>query len=369
MNILILNLILYTADNNKIPKVNSIKDTMIYNMCLGFKILGHNVVLIAAEDFKPIQKESFDFPIYFVKTNLKRIFPPSVLPFSYELKQFLTKNKQDFDLIISSEVFSFSSLFASIICPFKTIIWHELALHPNRFHKIPSKFWYNVVANLFMKKVLCIVPRSIESYNFLKNYFTKSISEQVIEHGINTDKFTYSENKKNQFIFVGQFIKRKNIFSILDKFTRFLEKYENIYKLILVGRGELESEIHEYIIKNNLSHNVTIKGFVNHDELNVLLMESKALLIDTLQDNNMVSIPESIVSGTPILTNEIPTNSYIIKQNELGIVKSGWNENDMHLLCKYNKKFVTNCIKYRDKLSNIHSAEMFIEIFKTYYSK
>ena len=32
MKILILNPILYTADNNTIPKVKSIKDTMIYNV-------------------------------------------------------------------------------------------------------------------------------------------------------------------------------------------------------------------------------------------------------------------------------------------------------------------------------------------------
>ena len=34
MKVLILNPILFTADNNVIPKVKSIKDTMIYNMCL-----------------------------------------------------------------------------------------------------------------------------------------------------------------------------------------------------------------------------------------------------------------------------------------------------------------------------------------------
>lgn len=48
MKVLILNPILFTADNNVIPQVKSIKDTMIYNMCLGFKRLGHDVTLAAA---------------------------------------------------------------------------------------------------------------------------------------------------------------------------------------------------------------------------------------------------------------------------------------------------------------------------------
>ena len=58
MNILILNLILYTADNDLIPKVKSIKDTMIYNMCLGFKKIGVDVTLVAAKDYMPIELES-----------------------------------------------------------------------------------------------------------------------------------------------------------------------------------------------------------------------------------------------------------------------------------------------------------------------
>lgn len=49
MRILILNQILYTADNNTIPVVSSIKDTMIYNMCLGFVDAGHTVTLAAAD--------------------------------------------------------------------------------------------------------------------------------------------------------------------------------------------------------------------------------------------------------------------------------------------------------------------------------
>ena len=53
MKVLILNSILFTAENNIIPKVKSIKDTMIYNLCVGFKNLGHEVTLAAAADYKP----------------------------------------------------------------------------------------------------------------------------------------------------------------------------------------------------------------------------------------------------------------------------------------------------------------------------
>ena len=85
MRILILNPILYTAESNAIPTVSSIKDTMIYNLCLGFKQLGHDITLAAAMEYQPCKKEEYDFKILFFKSDLKRIFPPSVLPFSRDL--------------------------------------------------------------------------------------------------------------------------------------------------------------------------------------------------------------------------------------------------------------------------------------------
>ena len=111
MRILILNQILYTADNNTIPVVSSIKDTMIYNMCLGFVDAGHTVTLAAAEDYKPKAIEAYDFEVRFFATYLPRLLAPSIIPFSPALYRFIKKERDRFDLVISSEVFSFQSLF------------------------------------------------------------------------------------------------------------------------------------------------------------------------------------------------------------------------------------------------------------------
>lgn len=119
MNVLIINPILFTADNDIIPKVKSIKDSMIYNFALGFKQNGHQVTLYAAEDYKPTDIETFDFNVIFGKTSLKKIFKPSVLPYLSYLNKYLRLHQNEFDLVISSEVFSFQSLFASLVCPKK----------------------------------------------------------------------------------------------------------------------------------------------------------------------------------------------------------------------------------------------------------
>ena len=362
MEIFILNSILYTAQNNIIPQVDSIKDCLMYNVALGFKSLGHNVTLIASEDYKPEKNEEYDVNVLFMRSVLKRIFLPSVLPLSLKTWHFLQKNRKKVDLIISSEVFAFPSLFAALIIPKKTIVWHELALHQRKMQGIPSHFWYNIIAKLCFRKTL-IVSRSQDAKKFIEKY-TSRVSDAIVEHGINLAKFEFSYAKRQQFIVIAQLIPRKNIDSILKKFARFVSKKEFAdYKLIIAGRGELENELKRQAIELNINDNVDFVGFKMHEELNQLISESQALLINTKQDNNMVSIPESVVSGTPVITNSVPTNAYVIKGNKLGIV-GDWDETDLEEIVNNNNYYTNNCILFRDNFSILNTAKQLINAFE-----
>jgi 1,2-diacylglycerol 3-alpha-glucosyltransferase len=363
MNILILNSILYTAQNNIIPQVDSIKDCMIYNFALGFKELGHHVTLIAASEYKPIKEEKYDVDVIFIKSKLKKIFLPSVLPFQPKLWHFLRKNKQKFDLIISSEVFSFPSLFAAVLCPKKTIVWHELAIHQRKMKGIPSYLWYNVIAKFFFRRTL-IIARSENARNFISKYL-HHVAKEIVEHGVNPSKFQLARKKKRQFIVVGQLIHRKNVNSIIDKFSHFVTKEYVDFKLIIAGRGESENQLKEQVKKLQIVKNVVFAGFKPHSELNCLLAESMAMLVDTKQDLNMVSIPESIVSGTPVITNCIPYSSLIVREHNLGIVND-WNEHDLKYIVNNNDFYIRNCIDYRDQLTTAHTVRKIIEIYNYY---
>lgn len=362
MNILILNPVMYTGSltTYEIPKVESLKDTMMYNMCLGFKHNGHNVTLAVAEEYRPIKEESYDFEILFFKSNFKKIFPPVVIPFSLSLLKYLRLNRNNFELFITSDSFSFVSMFASIVAPEKTLIWHEIAKHQKKFHQIPSKIIYNIVCPLLMKHSF-VVPRSHDAYQFISKYL-KNVSPVPVEHGVNGNVFVPSSQKKKQFVVVAQLIKRKNIPSIIDKFARFLKKYDAEYKLYILGRGPLREELESQVRLLNIVNSVIFTGQLSHKQAVPIISESVAMLIDTLQDNNMVSIPETITCGTPILTNSIPTNSFYIKELKCGIVKDGWNEDDMFEIASA-KNFTESCIKNRYRFLCEHQADLMIKIW------
>ena len=86
-------------------------------------------------------------------------------------------------------------------------------------------------------------------------------------------------------------------------------------------------------------------------------------LVNTRHDLNMVSIPESIVSGTPILTNNVPSSAGYIAKWHLGIVKDEWTEDDIKEIIDKNEYYVENYINFRSNLTSEHSAQALIDIF------
>jgi 1,2-diacylglycerol 3-alpha-glucosyltransferase len=361
--ILVLNSILRTAQNNVIPQTSSIKDCMIYSFALGFKELEYSVTLVAAAEYAPTEKETYGVETVFIVSKLQKIFPPSVLPFQPGLWHFLRKNKEKYDLIVSSEVFAFPSLFAAMLCSRKTVIWHELAVHQKKMKSLPSRFWYNVVAKLFFRKIP-VVPRSEDARKFVSKYLS-NVSNESVEHGIDLKKFQFSREKKKQFIVVGQLIPRKNIKSIIDKFQLLVsDNNYSDFQLIIAGEGKLEGELKKQTVALGMENNVDFVGFKPHSELNKLIAESVAMLIDTKQDNNMVSIPESIVSGTPVITNPVPTNATTVNQHRSGIVKTDWKVADLKEMIENNAFYIQNCLAYRSNLSNVYCAKKLIDIYE-----
>lgn len=363
MKILVLNPILFTSTDGSLPKVETIKDTMMYGMCLGFQALGHEVTLISYEEYRPLWKETYDFKVLFLKSNGAK-FLPNALPLSFKLKRYLKAHHQEYDMVLSSETFAFHSLFAARICPEKTIIWQELTEHQNKCHQLPSKFWHHVVARFLMQKVKAVVPRSTKAYNFI-HQFMPMTTKTIVDHGINVDKFQYSKVKKRQVISSSQLIHRKNVDGIIRVFADFHRQkgYEDV-KLLIAGRGEEEANLKNLASRLGLNDYVEFLGFLPQAKLNEYIRESLCFLVNTRKDLNMVSIPESIVSGTPILTNLQPASAGYIVKEQLGIAKNGWGVEELKKLIDGNSSYVDNCISYREKLTSTHSAKMLVDIFE-----
>lgn len=357
MKVLIVNPILYTNENRNIKKVNTIKDTMIYSLCLAFKDKGCDITLAASDLYKPVKDESYPFNIIWMKTKLTRLCPPHSLPYCPETKKIAKSG--GYDLIITSEVFSLNSLSLATHLPNNLIVWQELGKHNRIMHGYASKIWYGIVAKLFFKKAL-IVARSEQAKKFISKY-CKNVSDEIIDHGVNTKKFIPETKKDNQFAISSQLIKRKQIDKSITAFTNYFKKYDSSAKLYIMGDGEEKENLVDLSKKLGADKNIIFTGKLGHDELIKILAKSKAMLVYTQSDLNMVSIVESISLATPVITTSVPYCSTYIKSEKLGIVSDNWNENDLNELAQ-NKEYINNCLNYKKCLSTEYKAEQFIKI-------
>ena len=358
MNILLINAICYTSEYKNIQRAFSIKDTMIYDLCLAFKKQGHSVTLYAAEPYKPLNDEYYPFNIVWGKCIFKSIFLPNKFPFVKGIFNYIKNNR--FDLIISSEVFSLCTLSAVLSNKNKLIIWHELAKHNAIFRKIPSYIWYNFIARFFMKNCV-VVARSEDARDFISRYCSMTLST-FIDHGVNLDKFPCSTIKKDYFVVCSQLIYRKRIDEILKKFSLFLEYTNKKFSLYIIGDGELRTKLELLCYELGIAKYVYFFGKLSHSELIPILSQAKASLINTEKDNSMISIVESIAVATPVLTTPVPLNSRYIKQYKLGIANE-WNYKDLIEIVKNNEEYVRNCMSFRDYVSTNYKVKQFISIY------
>ncbi len=359
--ILIINPILYTSETNRIPRVQSIKDTMIYTLCLGFLKKGQQVTLIAARDYRPEKEEAYDFPVVFMDTVMHRVFQPRCFPYMPGLRGFLRKHTE-YDYIISSEMFATWSYTVARVCPDKAVVWHELAKHNNMLRQMPSKVWYNLVARFLMRRVT-VIPRSKAAADFIR-HFTCNVSDTVIDHGVETEKIAAMQapQRNSQFVAVSQLIGRKRIDRTIDSFAKFWNKGHREYKLYIIGRGELEAELKAQVKRLRMEESIIFCGQLTHDKLLPLVAQSQALLVSTEKDNNMVSVAESIAAGTPVVTTPVPYNAYYIEKEKLGIVKENWGEETLEEICADYAVYAQNCVRYREKLSNVYCAGQFMKV-------
>lgn len=361
MKILMVNPIMYSNETNEIKKVKSIKDTLMYNVCCGFNNIGISITLACSYDFKPYLNEEYDFEIKFFKTNFRKICYPKIIPHLKGFKKYCKDNINNFDFVICSEAFSLATYTAVGVFKEKCYIWQEMAKHQKKFKKIPSIIWYNVIVKMFYKNAT-IIARSKNAREFISKY-SKNVSSQIIEHGMNISKFPcVNRQNKKQFIVVSQLIKRKRIDKILYIFKLFLDEYKD-YKLIVCGSGDQKNELIQIVKNYGIEKNVVFKGQCKHADLSILYRQSLGLLIYTEQDNNMVSIIESIVSGTPIITTTIPYNTTYIRKYNLGIVNDNWGVKEMRMLINNFDLYSNNCINYRNNLSSENTAKLFYKIF------
>lgn len=119
----------------------------------------------------------------------------------------------------------------------------------NEGHKLQLISLLNSHSNSYeISKKIAIVANGIDSF-WHNNYYLEPKSHTRLE-----------------LLYVGQFIKRKNIFTVLNTFSELISRNEDMH-LTLVGNGVLRNKILGFIQSKNLHNNISVVDWTNKDEL------------------------------------------------------------------------------------------------------
>ena len=360
MKVLIINCILSTAEKGIIKRKESIRDCMISNFARGFIELGHSVTLLASEEFKPTgDDQDLPFEVIYFPSFLPQLFKSTLLPWPQGMRSWLKAHAHDYDLVIASESFQIPTLMAARICPSRLLIWQEMDRHQQLFFKLPSKFWHHVVVPAFMRGVT-IVPRSEPALQFMRQY-SNHVSDVIVDHGTDAHILHPSDDHDNAFIVVSQLVERKRVDRIITKFARLVAQapYQD-YRLDIIGEGDQMPLLVSLASQLGIGHHVVFHGFLPHKQLAKPLRRSLALLVDTSNDLNMVTIAEAITSGTPVVTNTVPSTASFIASHGLGIVRDDWDENDLIEVINNYDKLHAACKREGKELTNVACARKMI---------
>ncbi len=153
-------------------------------------------------------------------------------------------------------------------------------------------------------------------YQLLRNNWKVFLFGYCVEqHSV---EFKSTEENMLKIIFVGSLIKRKNVMLLLKSLANI--KNEIPFQLDIVGNGDQEKKLKQFISKENLESNINFLGVKKLEELRVLLNNYNVLVLPSLHDGWGGVINEGLNSGLYILCSDNCGAKTLIENTNKGSV-------------------------------------------------
>lgn len=242
----------------------------------------------------------------------------------------------------------------------------------------PVKLILNNIAKIFLKKYAtdyyaCGYDAGVFMFG---QKSTDQNKVQIIHNAIELDRYAYSDLKRDKIRkefgigdekvigHVGQFREQKNHKKIIEIFIEIV-KTDNNVKLMLVGDGELKSNIQKMVEENNIRDKVIFTGARNDvsDILNAFdvflfpsLFEGLPVVAIEVQANGLPIVVSDTISDEVLITDivvkeALESNACIWKNTIYKALKSG-RKDEKDKLIKAGYDIVTEAGKLEERYVN-----------------
>ncbi len=229
---------------------------------------------------------------------------------------------------------------------------------------VPTKkrsFIKEIFLNFFIKpsaKLLIIRAKGFLAVSIFAVEYFKSL-------GVKADKiyrFGYFRNVKKSFrnqlntkiiqlIFVGQLIERKGITTLLEA-MKIVAKSKQSFHLTIIGTGELELFLKEFININQLQNIVTLLGVINSENITDYIEKADLLILPSVFDGWGLVVNEALQSRVPVLVSDQCGAKELVIQNKNGLI---FQHNNVESLTENLQKFLNLSVEERAEMKRFAS--------------
>ena len=220
-----------------------------------------------------------------------------------------------------------------------------------------------ILTNTFCQKAICNCFSGAN--NFISKGFNKSKITVIPNCFENISP--YKEKKETDLIHiitVGRFVKQKDYETAIKSIAQLIKTNANII-FEIVGYGELEMEIRNWIDKYQIKNNTHI--YINPDNIPKLLEEAHIYLSTSLFEGTSNSIMEGMNANLPIVATNVGDNYKLVRHNLNGFLCEKQSEKEIAF---YLEKLVSDT-ELRKKMGkqskNLLEEEYSMEKFREKY--
>lgn len=164
----------------------------------------------------------------------------------------------------------------------------------------------------------------VYSSNLIKEYRLEKYKNKIsiaYEHFLDFEKFkieTNFDDRANLIGYIGRLSGEKGVMNFVRSIQLITKK--KCLEFMIVGDGQLKSEIEKTIDVNKLNDIVELAGWIPHDKLSKYLNNLKLIILPSYTEGLPNVMLEAMACGTPILAIPVGTIPDVIKDGETGFL-------------------------------------------------
>ena len=249
----------------------------------------------------------------------------------FSIITYLIFKRPDYLIIGDASLTSYFAAFLCNILGIKYIWWNEILpftpinkglVEKLRRYSITHAYHHFVSGTLAKEFIesygipsskVSIIPDAVDNQKYFDYYQQYKDKKEKIRkrYNISQDDFVY--------LYVGQFIKRKNLDIILKSF-KLLHHEDQKVKLFLVGGGPEKEKIEKFRREYCLEDYIIVEDFLQEKELAQIYTISDALILLSESEPWGMVVNEAMCFGLPILTSSKVGASADLINEQCGVI-------------------------------------------------